>query len=58
MSHLETHFVTEQHESLKKLADIKNSLKRMGVCKTWPEKSDKLAEFQFDQTIMKDFVKN
>ena len=59
MEHLETHFVTEQYESLKKLADIKGSLKRMGVCKDSPVKScDKLAEFQFDQTIMKDFVKS
>lgn len=56
--HLETNFVTEQYESLKKLKDIEGKLKRMGVCggTDFLENCNKLAEFQFDQTEMKDLT--
>ena len=54
--YLETHFVTEQYESLKKLQDMIGTLKRLGICPSPEECCNKLGEFQFDKTVMKDLV--
>ena len=51
--------MTEQYESLKKLQDMKGTLKRMGVCSSNSLSGyncDKLGEFQFDKTVMKDLA--
>ena len=51
---LETNFVTEQYEALKKFKSLIKTLERM--TKDSKDTSlQKLAEFQFDKLVMKDF---
>ena len=56
---IETNYIPEQYESMKKLKNYLGTLKRMAPsCGPFGVESgrscDKLAEFQFDKIVMKD----
>eukprot|EP00112_Aurelia_sp_Birch-Aquarium-sp1_P007574 Seg1826.7 transcript_id=Seg1826.7/GoldUCD/mRNA.D3Y31 product=Ferritin protein_id=Seg1826.7/GoldUCD/D3Y31 len=55
---IETNYIPEQYESMKKIQNYIGTLKRMADCGPFSETSGgccgKLAEFQFDKIVMKD----